>query len=120
MSDLVQAAGEDEVGAVLAALIEERGGRQCFSVPALVAARKLARLLCSDQAVSPAVSALLQMLPPLREGPPVDLSRLADRELDDMEFLIRKAQGEVVTRPRRTPRAAITTCVGRRRPCSED
>jgi hypothetical protein len=88
--------------AVLASIVETRGGRACFTVEQLAIASAVSHLLTAladgDPAGAANVATLIALLPPPREPlPPVDLSLLSDRELSALERLIQIGTGE---RPR--------------------
>jgi hypothetical protein len=81
---------------IFEALLVERGGRDCFNVTSLAVANKLAALLAGDtDGTASQIAQLCELLPPKPSDtePPWDLSKLTDRELDQLDKLSRKAIG---------------------------
>jgi hypothetical protein len=87
---------DDAVGLLFNEITAERGGQQTFSVVALSLARQLAVMLVNpaSKADPAAVARLLEMLPAKSAEPPLDLSRLSDKQLNDLEAICAVAKGE--------------------------
>src|SRR5262245_57874943 len=97
--------------AVLASIVEARGGRSCFTTETLAIASALAHLLVGlgdgDVAGAQSVTALLALLPPRVEHPgkPWNLELLSDRQLTILERLQAIATGEAPPMIEHRPRS---------------
>jgi hypothetical protein len=110
--------------AVLADIVDSRGGPGVFNLVDMAVARSLVAVLIKtangDATKAPTIAALSALLPPLQQkadAAPVDfdLKRLSDKEFAFLEYLCARARGEKPERPdRRSVRQAWADMLARR------
>jgi hypothetical protein len=78
-----------------AELVRERGGPDALSLIERTIARQLAGVLAADGGNPSAISSLMALLPPATKPAvtPMDLTRLSDTELLQLEYLVARGQG---------------------------
>jgi hypothetical protein len=94
---------------LLSQIVQDHGGRERFDATALAVAARLAAILSSDSDGSAAqIAQLVELLPPKPSAtePAWDLTKLTDKELDQLDRISRKATGlepPTPEKPRRGP-----------------